>query len=490
MWGSAAVSAGRPARLWLRTLCAALLATLIGQCLPPALAQSPNYAQLTQTTVSQLIAAVDLYRSNRSTEAQAVLRNLGAGLEQLKGITDHYRELANAEHARCMSRVVELEQRTSDLYQEQQKVAATLSSLEAEIASTTAKMQVADQEVQRISAGMRDAAGKLQERERKLKELESWWWVPGYGQYLAVRTLAEKDIETYNSLANGLRDQSVLIHDQQQALGAAREAQQRLSADRGTSQQTLNSLQQVRQEAEQDLGRLKRSATVLTDAYVLWTKAGDLLRQTAQDQLGSLEMIETLLQRPSAAPDFADAAGDYAGDLQTTLRLFAQSVDNGSNFLTDPNALCGGPPRDPNAVKVSQPCSMVAQITQYYEIVDPATCSFRYLNPPGCPPFPVEISVSDANVAAARASGAWVRAPSENWVGRNRCRAIATIYYGKVTGADACEAVCMSDSACQFWTYNERNGMMPNSQQECWGGRGAAAPNRGSWGGFVSGGRK
>jgi hypothetical protein len=220
----------RSARLGLRVFCAALLAILISRCLPPALAQSPNYAELTQTTVSQLIAAIDFYRRDRSTEAQALLRSMGAGPEQLKGITKgitgHYRKLANAERGRCMQRVVELAQRTSDQYQELQQVAAALSSMEAEIVATTAKMQVADHEVQRVSASMRNAVAKLEERERKLKKLQDWWWVPGYGQYLAVRTLAEQDIETSNSLANGLRDNSVLIQDQQHALTDASEARQ------------------------------------------------------------------------------------------------------------------------------------------------------------------------------------------------------------------------------------------------------------------------
>jgi hypothetical protein len=472
-----------------RRLWAALLLVVLGVYAGPAGAQSTDNATLTQTTVSQLVSALDLYRRDRAAEAQAQLAKLRPGLVQLKDIADRYRELANAEHDRCMTQVVELEKRTSDLYQEEENVKEAMGALDAELAANATKMQVAGQEMQRLNASLNEIAARMQERERKLKELQDWWWVPGYGQYLGIRTLADKDIEVYQSQINSLHDQSRLMQDQEQALAAAEQARAKLAADSEVSQRTLTGLRQMRDTAQADLGRLKTSSTVLTEASVLWAKAGDLLDLTAQDQLLSLETMELMLQESGNVPDFVNAAEDYAGDLQSSLLLFARSIDNGSNFLDSGDALCGGPARDPNAPKVSKPCSMVEQITQYYDIVDPVTCSFRYTNPPGCPPFPTEIEVSDAAAAAARASGAWTRAPGENWVGRNRCRAIAAIYYGQVDGPDACEAVCMTDSSCKFWTFNEANGMMPRSRFECWGGRGEATLNRSAWGGFVSGGK-
>ena len=92
----------------------------------------------------------------------------------------------------------------------------------------------------------------------------------------------------------------------------------------------------MRADAEGELGDLKHSAVVLTDASVLWAKAGNLLTITAADQLSSIESIRQLLEKASDAPDFDDPTREYAGDLQATLVRFAQSVDNGSNFLLNP----------------------------------------------------------------------------------------------------------------------------------------------------------
>ena len=163
----------------------------------------------------------------------------------------------------------------------------------------------------------------------------------------------------------------------------------------------------MRTDTEGELGDLKRSAVVLTDASVLWAKAGNLLTIAAADQLSSLESIQQLLEKGSNAPDFDDPTRQYAGDLQATLVRFAQSVDNGSNFLFEPASFCGGPPLSSKTGRVSQACDQVKRITLYYEIVDPVTCSFRYANPPGCPPFPKDAIIMEARIAAARASGGW-----------------------------------------------------------------------------------
>ena len=79
----------------------------------------------------------------------------------------------------------------------------------------------------------------------------------------------------------------------------------------------------MRADAEGELGDLKHSAVVLTDASVLWAKAGNLLTITAADQLSSIESVRQLLEKASDAPDFDDSTRHYAGDLQATLIRFA-----------------------------------------------------------------------------------------------------------------------------------------------------------------------
>lgn len=447
------------------------------------------YAAETQSAITQLIGAADLFHGGRVDEAQAKLRSMRTSLDKLAGLADRFRELANREHARCMERITDLEIRTSDLFQQQKQIFAQITALEVEIANAAGSAGVAGAQIAELNAKIQSTVAAFDQRERKLKELQSWWWVPAYGQYLATRTLVDGDIASYESLASTLRDAGQRLRDSQAASQVANDLLTNLHSSRNAMLASINGLKKMRTDSEGELGDLKHSAVVLTDASVLWAKAGSLLTITAADQLDSLEAIQQLLEKPSNAPDFDDPSREYAGDLQATLVRFAQSVDNGSNFLLEPASFCGGPPLSSNAGRVSQPCDHVKQTTRYYVITDPVSCSFRYANPPGCPPFPKDATVDQARVTAARASGSWSRAPGQNWISANRCRATATIYYGKLDGDAACEQACMSDPECRFWTFNEGNAMMPNSRWECWGGRASATPTRTDWPLFVSGGQ-
>jgi flagellar biosynthesis chaperone FliJ len=448
-----------------------------------------NYATETQGAITQLIGAADLLRDGRVGDAQAKLRSMRASLDKLAGLADQFRERANREHARCMERILDLENRTSDLFQQQEQIFGQIADLDTQIAAAAGSAQVANTQITDLNNKIQSSVAELQQREQKLKELQEWWWVPGYGQYVSIRTLVDGDIGSYNSLVTTLNDANQRLRQSQAASQAANALRENLQSSRNATAATISGLKKMRTDTEAELGDLKRSAVVLTDANILWTKAGNLLTITAADQLSSLESIQQLLEKVSNAPDFDDPTRQYAGDLQATLVRFAQSVDNGSNFLFEPASFCGGPPLTANTGRVSQACDQVRQITLYYEIVDPVTCSFRYANPPGCPPFPKDAIIIEDRIAAARASGAWTRAPGQNWVGANRCRATATIYYGKLDGDAACERACMSDSECRFWTFNQTNAVMPNSRGECWGGRASATAQRTNWGGFVSGGQ-
>jgi hypothetical protein len=454
-----------------------------------ARSEQTNYAAETQAAITQLIGAVDLFRDGRVGDAQAKLRAMRASLDKLAGLADQFRELANREHARCMERITDLEVRTSDLFQQQEQIFGQIADLDAQIAAAAGSAQASNAQIAELNIKIQNSVADLQQREQKLKELQSWWWAPGYGQYVSIRTLVDGDIGSYNSLVATLHDANQRLRQSQSASQAANALRENLQSSRNATAATISGLKKMRTDTEGELGDLKRSAVVLTDASILWAKAGNLVTITAADQLSSLESIQQLLEKASNAPEFDDPTREYAGDLQATLVRFAQSVDNGSNFLFEPASFCGGPPLSSKTGRVSQACDQVKQITLYYEIVDPVTCSFRYANPPGCPPFPKDAIIMEARIAAARASGGWTRAPGQNWVGANRCRATAAIYYGKLDADVACERACISDSECRFWTYNERNAMMPNSRGECWGGRASATAERRDWGGFVSGGQ-
>jgi hypothetical protein len=334
----------RRARHFLAALFCAALFLAPARAENPAPAAAASYAQTTSAAITQLITASDLFRAGRPGDGQAVLRSMSSSLDELTDLTQRFRDLASREHDRCIQNVADLERKTSDLFQQQDITGKQLADLNARIAADEARARVANDEMRALSAKMESAAAALREHERKLEELKQWWWVPGYGTYLGIRTLVDQDIENYKALANSLNDTDRRLRETQFALHTANDARRQLKMARENAQATMRDLQTLHDTAQAQLGALKRSVVVLNDAYVFWKKAENLLTITVADQLRSLEEIDHLLKGAGNTPDFDDPRHQYSADFRETLVQFAESVDSGSNFLAGNGAYCGGPP--------------------------------------------------------------------------------------------------------------------------------------------------
>lgn len=403
-----------------------------------------------------------------------------------------YRDLANREHQRCVVRAADLDIFVGNILQQKQRLDAQIGQLEADLAAATKDQQLSQAEIARLTGQIGQVRAAFMERQRKLEELRRWWWVPGYGQYLAIRTLVDDDIGNERQFANTLDDTMRMMKSTQEAYGAAENTRRQLIAERERVTKTADALPHMRDEVVRRIKGARATTVFLADAEVFWGKMQTALDFKVESSRDDLALLQALLSK-EALPVLRAEYDAQAMTLKDALFAFARSVDTKSNFLLDKSAdFCGGPPLTSESLAVNTPkrCN-ISSITKYYEIVDPATCSFRYLNPPGCPPLAKSVDMSAESVDRGRSRGAWTRSPGQNWVGRpgtSPCAVDGTIYYGKLSGPDQCEATCQGDSDCTAWTFNTNNGFMPNSVGQCWGGPRPLALNKRDWSGFVSGG--
>ena len=453
-------------------------------------ASAESYREQTQRTIDQLTHSAELLKSGNTSESQGALASVAGFIKELKTAESNYRELANREHGRCMNRIGEFEIRIGDLYQQEIKLTKRIDELKAELAKSTEDQQITVTEMKNISNAIANAQKDLQARAQKLDELRKWWWVPGYGQYLSIRTLVDNDIGQYNSLVNTLNDKSYQMQHNQQVMQAAQELLNKLPQEIQSLKKTSTELSDMREKIRNRLSELKAMAVFLTQSEVFWGKLEGLLTITVAGNQEDLKLLYDMLgKEQTSLPGFQDELISTTKTLKEALVEFADSLDTGKNFLLQKSTdYCGGPELPVSDTKnVSQQCN-IQSITKYFEIVDPKTCSFRYLNPPGCPPPSKNIVVNAETVSKGRARGNWTQTDNQNWVSRNRCQSPDAIYYGVRKNADECEQTCMADSTCQFWTFNRANGYMPGSIGECWGAKTTLPSQKSAWSGFQSGG--
>ncbi|WP_323716504.1 hypothetical protein [Paracoccus aminovorans] len=450
-----------------------------------------SYLERTTAALAQLDAAERALAAGDTGGIRGALDRMGATAGDLSSKALRFREVANREFARCGDRVQELERRIGDIKTEQGRVQAEIKSLEATLAGATERERLSAQQLVEINRRMANAHAALEERRRKLDELNSWWWVPGYGAYLGIRTLADHDIEEANSLSHALNDERARLSEAGQARAAADRLMRQLQGQITVNNGTTDTLNAMSRQSVAHIAELRQTASFLTTAEAFWSKASTLLQIGVERRDQDLRLLLSLLDEDLTLDDFSEEFRPSSGKMREALLAFAKSVDSGSNYLLDSSTdYCGGPPRAVGGPDLSTRCN-VSQITRYFEIVDPVRCSFRYVNPPGCPPSQKVVDQSPAALQAGRNRGDWTRTPAQNWVGRastSPCELKGSIYYGKLAGPDQCEAVCQGDPVCTAWTYNIRNAFMPGSIGQCWGAPAAFELNKRPWEGFESGG--
>ena len=456
----------------------------------PAISQDGNYGNATRAAIERIIQANDQIISGKPADAQNLLQSMAQPLKTLEELTQKFREVANREHDRCRKRIGELETKTSLLYKQEIDLETKINGLNADLAAAATRRSLAEEQVRKLTASISAAQRSMQERQQKLEEMAKWWWVPGYGGYLGIRTLVDDDIGQYRRALGSLGDQQKQIQQHGTSMNSARALIEDLDRQKRNAAELHGQLNGMRSSAQDELKELNSTAVFLTKADVFWGKTENLLQVDATGFTGTMKILMDVLDSDVQAPSFANPLHEVTRDFRQKLIEFAESVDAKNNFLLqDATAYCGGPPRvtDPN-VTVSARCN-IREITKYYRIVDPKTCAFQYLNPPRCPPKPKSINVSADTVVGGKNRGTWTRTADQNWIGRERCESAAATYYGKLSNVEECEQRCIADPECTIWTYNIRNGYMGmDSIGECWGGMNSLKATKSSWQGFTSGG--
>ncbi len=151
----------------------------------------------------RLLIQDDASDLNQEAERKKQLRlDLKRAVEQLIVEVDKRR-------VECDTKIDQLGQRRSNLVEEKARLYATsdqdkkqMSDLEVEIAAKQQSLNLILQSVSSIGSQIAELKRKIDNARAKKRQLETWWWVPGYGIYLAIDSMIDEDLQHINSLQN------------------------------------------------------------------------------------------------------------------------------------------------------------------------------------------------------------------------------------------------------------------------------------------------
>lgn len=136
-------------------------------------------------------AAREAVERNDPNKAATVLQSIQSDAKILQGEARvHQKVLLKAEQEN-EAQVENLTMEINNLYQYEQRLKKNEMNLTVKISDLKAKRKQHQKNQNAARKRYEAAREKQRDAEEKLKELKSYWWVPVYGQYLAVRELVE-----------------------------------------------------------------------------------------------------------------------------------------------------------------------------------------------------------------------------------------------------------------------------------------------------------
>lgn len=476
-----------------------LLATTVAQTGLPSSAEAGatevDIAARAVTEAAKLAAAGDAAR------AQEKLSSVRSIIESERAEFDRLLSEAQSAREQCTDAVALFDRRIGDATASLEQSASLLQTAQLSLNDALRDQKVSTAELRSLRNEAARVTSAAKKRQGKLKELNDWWWVPGYGAYLGIRTLADKDIQKLQSLERDLEETKILMLGARERMKRARELARHFTALKTRHLNEAGLARFMQRELRVRLGQTKSATLGILEIKDFWQ---DLDRLAAMRLAGAIDSFSVEVDLVSGAltgvpSGMTDDLLGYAGTLADVLREVSDGIASGDAFNRLDSVRCSEDTAEIAGLAQVEACEIRSEHLRWphIEFVGKG-CGFRYVYPPGCPGRAQE----PANVAkmtpsldplfsALKDKSRGLKAPGRNWVGAARCTGTGDMFFGKLRNAAACEAACNGNKSCHIWTYNEKNGSIRDTSRECWGLRlsnpfGVAA--KGAHSGFVSGG--
>jgi hypothetical protein len=290
-----------------------------------------------------LSEGVALLQAGSITESRDRLAATAQLASELDKAASAYVKAAEAEQQRCVGRIQELDRRSTTLFATQNATEVAINNLEAELAKSTGLHRLHSNEVEQLNRKIETAKKDLEECRAKIEELKNWWWVPGYGQYLAIRTLVDKDVVRQKTLIDTLNDRKKTLQQQSDWLLAAQQTFCDLTDEEKGLQVTTEALTCMRGATHEQNTKLRKMTTFLMDSQQFWDKLRSWAQITVPGRLRMLELLAQQSQSNVGRLEFTQhqILSQTATTLRAQLIEFGDSIDKNQNtLLQEPTDYC------------------------------------------------------------------------------------------------------------------------------------------------------
>lgn len=261
---------------------------------------------------------------------------LGKRLIEIEELTKRLKTTAEANvqaavegRKRCLDSVKAFDEKLGNLYLQREDFDKRGDELKVTLAKTTEQDRNYKAQVEKLRNDVNQAQASLAQLEHNFDLLRKWWWVPGYGQYLSIKTLVDGEIAQYKTILAELNSSQVQLANYDALMRGARSMLCEITEERENLNGAIEALQCVHDRVHKRGTEFRENTIALADREEFWTKLNDLASITVEGRRQAI--VQLFKAQPNANIEYAIAT--QATKLEAALKDYEQRLETGQKFL-------------------------------------------------------------------------------------------------------------------------------------------------------------
>lgn len=230
---------------------------------------------------------------------------------------------------RCLNSVKAFDEKLGNLYLQREDFDRRGDELKVTLAKTTEQDRNYTAQVEKLRLDVNKAKSSLAQLEHNFELLRKWWWVPGYGQYLAIKTLVDGEIAQHTTILGELNSSQVQLASYDVLMRGARSMLCEITEERENLNGAIEALQCVQDRVHKRGTEFRENTIALADREEFWTKLNDLASITVDGRRQAI--VQLFKAQPNANIEYAIAT--QTTKLEAALDDYGQRLETGRQFL-------------------------------------------------------------------------------------------------------------------------------------------------------------
>lgn len=285
-----------------------------------------DYSAATQSIIEDLMTSSKLLQDRKQDEAFKIFKSMRDTVEALSVTAKKYHMMASSEGDLLEKQLEDLEKQIGAIYQQEREIEGNIRIARENQAKYEEMEKVTISQAKGLENDLKRLGEDLNRLHERMNELKKWCWVPGYGQYLAVRTLVDGDIKRIDSERSEIDRLQLAIQSDEIIIRDLRKLLNELALSSNQLEHREQELKNMRDDLDKRKKTYANNITLLLNVDLFYGTLGQKI-DTMESRIDDVKDIIESLDSKIVLPAIEEGKKEAIIDLKDAIIKFGKYLE-------------------------------------------------------------------------------------------------------------------------------------------------------------------